>query len=147
METVLKNAYTEVNQILNLLGDKYKNKVPKELIDLFEEKQNLEYKTNINRNTKVENMKISRTALIIVSILNLKYWATYEEKEKLQKIYNYNEEKFQEKINIYKDKDWLKKQKNNKNNTIVEEKSITVQTKISIVEKIKNFFRNIFQKK
>lgn len=88
MESSLNNAYTKVIQILNILGDSYKNKIPQKLIELFESKQNLNFKTNIKKDIKIENIEISRTALIIISILNIKYWATNDEKEFLKKIYD-----------------------------------------------------------
>ena len=146
MEVTLKNAYTEVYQILNLLGDKYTKKVPKKIIKLIEENQNTDYKMNIKKDSKIEEIQLSRNALIIISILNLKYWATPEEKERLQKIYNKNELDYQEEINKFKQDDWLisKKDKNKVDN--YQETSLIKQD-TSLIAKIKRFFRNLIQKR
>ncbi len=157
METTLNNAYAEVNQILDKLGRKYKNKVPRKLLKLFKEQQNLEYKKILEKTKKVENLQISRTALIIISILNLKYWEKDEEKKKqLKKQYLENEKKYQETIKLGRENGWLNInsannvkevlndersiEKNNKNSLIIE------RNKFSIIDKIKNFFKKFFSK-
>ena len=81
MDIILKNAYTEVNQVIELLGEPYKNKIPKQIINFFYENRNINYKANISKNIPIEDIEISRTALIIISILNLKYWETDENKK------------------------------------------------------------------
>lgn len=145
MDTTLNNAYTEVNQIIELLGEKYRSQIPEKILKLFKEKQNNNYKTNINKDTPIDKMEISRTALIIISILNLKYWEKDEDKKaELKNIYDENESKFQEKINTYKQNDWLKAKKNEiiqKENN--QEKSLIEQKNISWIIKIKKFFRNL----
>lgn len=78
-------------------------------------------------------LEINKTALTIISILNLKYWEKDENKKaKLKKIYDENERKFQEKINEYKQKDWLKikrnriiQEENNKEKALIEQKTIS----------------------
>lgn len=157
METTLNNAYAEVNQILDKLGRKYKNKVPRKLLKLFKEQQNLEYKKILEKTKKVENLQISRTALIIISILNLKYWEKDEEKKKkLKKQYLENEKKYQETIKLGRENGWLNInsannvkevlndersiENNNKNSLIIE------RNKFSIIDKIKNFFKKFFSK-
>ena len=144
MEVTLKNAYTEVYQILNLLGEKYTKKVPKKIIKLIEENQNTEYKINIKKDSKIEEMQLSRNALIIISILNMKYWANSEEKERLKKIYNQNEFDYQEKINKFRQDDWLRKDKNKVDN--YQETSL-IKQETSLIAKIKRFFRNLIQKR
>lgn len=112
MDTTLKNAYAEVNQILDILGEKYKCKIPEKVLKLFNEKQNPNYKINIKQQMKLnKELKISRNALTIISILNLKYWANSDEKKRLQETYKQNELEFQNKISEYKNDKWLAKDK------------------------------------
>lgn len=145
MNTTLKNAYTEVNQIIELLGNEYKSQIPQKILNLFKEKQNTNYKTNINKDTPIDKMEISRTALVIISILNLKYWERDEDKKsELKRTYNENERKFQEKINVYKQNDWLKTKKDQ----IIQkednqEKALIEQKNISWISKIRNFFKDL----
>ena len=138
MEETLKNAYVEVDIILDKLGSKYKRKVPYELRKLFKERQNKNYE--IGKELRIE--EISRTALIIISILNLKYWEKDPEKIKmLEKIYSNNQKEYIEKINVYQQKDWLKNRRVKSNE--VEEKSLQKEKK-SIIQRIRKFFRELF---
>lgn len=149
METTLKNAYTEVNEILNILGYKYQKQIPKQVLMLFKDNINPNYKTNISKQKSINEMNISRTALIIISILNFKYWEKDKNrKNELENIYQNNELKYQEKINVYKNEDWLKTEKNSdinllENNT---EKSLIKREKYSIFKLIINKIKKIFQK-
>lgn len=145
MDITLKNAYAEVYQILNILGDKYKKKIPQKLIKLFEEQRNFDYETNIKKDSRIDDIEISRNALIIISILNLKYWATAEEKERLQKIYDQNENEYLEIINRYKQDDWLVRKKDKIDNYM--ETSLMTEEEIPIIVKIKRFFRRLIHKR
>ena len=142
METTLKSAYKEVGQILNLLGNDYKTKVPSSLLALFE--QNMEDKNVSDLYKEIKNNKVSRDALIILSILNAKYWANEEEKQELRAVYDKNEEEYQRKINSYQRKDWLKKERNKEK---IEEVSLVVVQENSIWTKIKNFLKNLIPKR
>ena len=129
MNKILSNSYTEVSYILNILGDEYKSKIPSQILKCIYNNKNNNYKFNID--TNIEEANISRNALIIISIFNLKYWENDEvEKERLRKIYNINEQIFQKKINEY----------------VIEEKSLIIKDDNSIWSKIKNFFKIILKK-
>ena len=93
---------------------------------------------------EIKNKKVSRDALIILSILNAKYWANEEEKQKLKAAYDKNEEEYQRKINSYQRKDWLKKERNKEK---IEEVSLVVVQENSIWTKIKNFLKNLIPKR
>lgn len=136
MQSTLEEAYCEVGQILNLLGKSYTQKIPPKVMQLFEQNKLARQKANINI------QEISRNALIIISILNLKYWATNEEKEKLKAIYNQNEIEYQNKINVYKQDDWLQKKPKN-----TETLGLVQESKVSIIAKIQRFFRNLIRKR
>ena len=144
MNKVLSDSYTEVSYILNILGDNYKNKIPKKILECIYNNKNNNYKFNID--TNIEEANISRNALIIISIFNLKYWENDEvEKERLRKIYNTNEQIFQKKINEYKNNDWLNRDRKNLN-YVIEEKRLIIKDDNSIWSKIKNFFKRILKK-
>ncbi|MCI9087792.1 MAG: hypothetical protein HFJ32_04485 [Clostridia bacterium] len=143
METTLKSAYKEVGQILNLLGNDYKAKVPSSLLALFE--QNMEEKNISDLYEEIKHRKVSRDALIILSILNAKYWVNEEEKQELKAVYDKNEEEYQRKINSYQRKDWLKKERNEEKT--VEELSLVKVQENSIWAKIKNFLKNLIPKR
>ena len=142
MEDTLNNAYAEVGALLDFLGDSYKQKIPEKVIKLFDVPQKKDYK--ITRETK----ELSRNALIIISILNLKYWEQdCNKKEQLKNIYDKNEKEYQEKINAYKKDDWLKNRKKSLETITSAELSLITQENLSILEKIKSFFRKLIHRK
>lgn len=142
MEDTLNNAYAEVGALLDFLGDSYKQKIPEKVIKLFDVPQKKDYKITIEKN------ELSRNALIIISILNLKYWEQdCNKKEQLKNIYDKNEKEYQEKINAYKKEDWLKNRKKSIETTTNAELSLITQENLSILEKIKRFFRKLILRK
>lgn len=148
MNNNMKIAYAEVNQILDLLGNEYKNKIPEKIRNLFYEKEDKNYKINISSEKELRNSNISKTALTIISILNLKYWVTNkEEKQKLEDRYKENDKIFNEKINIYKKENWLKQRNETIKEEVVEETSLINIQEEGFLLKIKNFLKKIFNKK
>ena len=147
MNSTLSNSYTEVSYILDILGTQYKNKIPTQILELIYNNKNNNYKINLNLKEGIENINVGRNTLIIISILNLKYWEkNEEEKAKLKRIYARNEKIYQDKINEYKNHDWLKKNKEISKIDTIKEKSLTVIEDKSIWNKIKKFIKSIFNK-
>ena len=84
-------AYSEINNILNHIEKEYYQKIPIQLIDFFKDNA-LGYGLYYDDKG---NLKISKLAEQILCYINLKYWATEEEKQVLIKQYTKNQEKIQ----------------------------------------------------
>lgn len=91
-------AYTEVMNVLHYIEKEYFDKIPKELIEYWEE-NSLAYHMCWDRNG---NFRISPLAEEILCYLNLEYWCNQEEKKKLIEIYKNNDRKLAEAYDIYK---------------------------------------------
>lgn len=141
MENTQKMAYAEVGRILDILGDNYKKKVPSKIRELFYKEDNPQVDINLSN---INDKKISRKALIILSILNLKYWEDNPQKKQRLKIaYLENEVVYREK---FKESNFSNEQKAEDTNTV----SVTTELivpKETLGEKIRNFFKNLFKKK
>ena len=98
-----RQAYSEVNMILELLGDAYSSKIPDNVKDVFKKGMDKEYvppSIDVNKPIKEQNLK--RRTIAIISMLNLKYWCADEKaKHELNAEYYENwinhEEKLREK--------------------------------------------------
>lgn len=145
MRSVQENAYAEVNEILNILGYEYTKKIPLKILRAIRRCKNKEAKNIVNPNLYPYEMNISREALTIISIFNLKYWTDNSKKDYLKSKYFQNEVKFQKKVNRYKDDNWL----NEKNPKVVNSKEILIIDKKqkSFFDRIKDFVVKIFHKK
>lgn len=141
MENTQKIAYAEVGRILDILGENYKKKVPAKIRELFYEKDNPQVDINLSN---INDKKISRKALIILSILNLKYWEDDPQKKQRLKIaYLENEVKYREK---FKNNSWVSEKKEKEIN-IAPVTTELVVPKETLGEKIRKFFKNLFKRK
>ena len=93
--------------------------------------------------SNINDKKISRKALIILSILNLKYWEDNPQKKQRLKIaYLENEVNYREK---FKENSWLNEKKEEvKTTTVTTELTVRKET---LGEKIRNFLKNLFKRK
>lgn len=140
MENTQKMAYAELGRILDILGDNYKKKVPSKIRELFYKEDNPQVDINLSN---INDKKISRKALIILSILNLKYWEDNPQKKQRLKIaYLENEVNYREK---FKENSWLNEKKEEvKTTTVTTELTVRKET---LGEKIRNFLKNLFKRK
>lgn len=86
----IPTAYAEVLAILDALGDSYKSKIPKEILDNLESMKDKTCKITYDRNDT--NPDLSREALALIAWLNMEYWCEdEEEKARLKEAYDRNE--------------------------------------------------------
>ena len=90
-------AYTEISNILDNLEKEYLEKIPRKLVEFFQD-NSLEY-CNLCFDGE-GNIKLSPLAEEILCYLNLEYWSTKEEKQKLIEKYKQNEEKLRRQYDI-----------------------------------------------
>lgn len=110
-------AYTEVLEIIGMMGEKYQNKIPKKLLNLFLEKRNKNYTFILDNNIDLLEQNISKEAIGILSILQLKYWCDNEfEKKYLNNILKKNEYIYQKKLKEKYDIGNIFKNNNHQNN-------------------------------
>lgn len=105
--------YSEVYEILTILGPKYINKIPSPIYEYIKSKKRINYCCNINNCEHVENQNLMKETIEFISYINLKYWADEKERKNLISVYNKNEEIFSKKYdfnNIFNNKKIEKKE-------------------------------------
>lgn len=140
-------AYVEILEVINKIDKEYKDKIPEKLLDFFENNKDLKYEF------KVENMNSQkpflRETVVILTVLEQKYWANDEEREILNRVLKENEEKHQKEIRekynpnrIFEKskKEKVKEETNDKDETSLRE------VKENIFVKIKKMIKNILNK-
>lgn len=137
-------AYAEIDEILNLLEDKYREKVPEKVRTFFKEEKMVDYKPTIDVNTPLIQQNLKRETIVLLAILNINYWCENEEERQffLNELAKNEEEKkrLEEKYNP----DNLFK---NKNNNDVSPDKIVEPQNISMVEYNKQgIFKRILDK-
>lgn len=144
-----KQAYSEVDEFIELLDDIHKNEIPKKIRDFFREEKDTSYVKNINPKIHIGKQNLKDETLAIIALLNLEYWCKdEEEKERLKKIYFENEQKYQEDLrkkynpeNLFKNKG-----KEVKNIILASQEMISYKPK-SLIQKLFEKIKSIFIKK
>ena len=99
MKQETKEIYSELYQILTLLGEEYIEKLPHNLPKLLEEKRNLEYIPQYTGKIPFNQQQVRKETLAILALIHLNYWCEDdEEKQKLLQMLNKNEQSFQEEL-------------------------------------------------
>lgn len=139
-----RQAYSEIVEILNKLDNEQKEKIPVKLRKFFEEEKDDNYTKRILLNRPLSKQNLKRETLVVLAILNLKYWADEQEKNQLEEKYRINEMNYQKELeNKYDIDDIFNnpiREKDLKSNKPIKLK------KHNIFEKLINFFGKFFCK-
>lgn len=135
-----RQAYTEIDNFIELLDEYNRNKVPKQLREYFKKEKDDTYTKTINPNMSIKEQNLKEETLALIAVLNLQYWCEDEnEKQRLRKIYSDNEIKHQEKLReMYNPDDVFKRKDREINyelNNTTDELSI-VEYKESVLKRI-----------
>lgn len=135
-----RQAYSEVDEFIELLSIEHKNMLPLKLREFFKEEKDENYKKGINPNIPIKNQELKEETLSIIALLNLQYWCKDEkEKERLQKIYSKNEEIYRENMKVlYSSSNMFKKDINLYEDNQETNTQQIVEYKESIFKKIIN---------
>lgn len=91
MNKIESKVFTEVLAFINLLGDKYKRKLPTDLISFLERNIDPNYNVTLNRYTPIKQQNLNRNSIVMLSKINMQYWASIKDRENLKKIYMLND--------------------------------------------------------
>lgn len=94
MNIQTKEMYSEVFGILEALGEKYINRLPKDLYELIKSSKSNSYSPKYSLDTILEEKSIKRESLSMIALFHLNYWCdTEEEKQELKELFKQNDEK------------------------------------------------------
>lgn len=74
-------AYAEIDEILNLLEYKYREKVPEKVRAFFKEEKMPDYTPSIDVNIPLIQQNLKRETIVLLAILNINYWCENEEEK------------------------------------------------------------------
>lgn len=148
-----RQAYTEIDNFIELLDEYNRNKVPKKLREYFKKEKDDTYTKTINPNIPIKEQNLKEETLALIAMLNLQYWCEdEEEKRRLKKIYSDNEIKHQKKLReMYNPDDVFKNKQQLTDKEIPYEEAqenvaMVEYKKETFIDKIKKFFIKIFKK-
>lgn len=143
-----KEIYSEVYQVLNLLGNDYIDKLPISLINMLREKREVNYNPQYIDNIPLKEQNVKKETMFIIVLLYLNYWCKDEnEILEVKNILKNNEDKYQVELREkYDPNDIFKNhiQETKEINQNVINTTPMIPYKKSIFVKIINRLKNIF---
>lgn len=133
MSAEIKKAYSEIYEILQLLGSEFVDKIPNEFIEFIDKEKDNDYYPNIKKDIPLEEQNLLEDTINILAMLKLDYWCeNEEEKEELKSILMENEciyqEDLREKYNL--DNIFKRKEIENPNNLPIEIEKVNLWKRI-----------------
>ena len=143
MNIKTKEIYSEVYQLLNLLGNEYIDKLPKSLFNMLREKRNINYEPKYTEDLPLNKQNIKKETLSIIALLHLNYWCeNVNEKNELKQMFKNNEDRYQDELRKKYDPDNIFKKHIQEN--IVKNEVSLVEYKESIFKRLINKIKSIF---
>ena len=90
MRKNIRESYSEVLEILKYMDTSITNKIPRQLIEYFEENASKEYVEHINPKYALSGQSLNENTKTLLALINIKYWSEDEHKQKLITKYNVN---------------------------------------------------------
>lgn len=144
MENTVKDIYSEVYAILNMLGKEYINKLPKDIYNIIKEEKSTEYNPVYETTVALDKQDVKKETISIIAFLHLNYWCNEEEKIKLRELFDENEDKYQEELKQQEEQEV--EQENEEIQEDNNEIEIGKEFLSMIVYKEENFAQRIFNK-
>lgn len=138
-------AYSEVYQILKLMGTKYREKIPNKLLEIIVNEMDKDYKPNINIKNPLAEQHLHQRTYDILGMLQLNYWCENEiEKRKLLKKFSDNDKKKEKELyEKYNPNNIFKSDDSNEENEIKQTKEL-IKYEESTIKKILNKILKFF---
>lgn len=139
----MDKIYTEVNEILNLLGTSYIERLPKDLYSLILDSKDENYKANFSSIEDISTNNCSKEAIDMIALFHANYWCNNEEEKQtlnqtLNNNYIKNEKNKAEKYNYNN----IFNQEENRNT----ENTNTLKTEDLVISPKESFFKKIINK-
>ena len=141
-------SYSEVYEILNLLEEEYREKVPENIRNFFEEERLKDYKPQIDIDVPLIEQDLKRETIVLLAVLNLNYWCTTpEEKQEALDELTKNEKEKQELLDKYNPDNLFKKiQEEKQEYSVPEELSVIEYKKPNFIQKLLSKIPRIFKR-
>lgn len=81
MNYEMKYAYSEAYEILNWLGDEYKNRVPEKIYKVIKSERRLDYRPTFDYTQPIITQPMRQETKDLIAYLNYYYWCTNERKK------------------------------------------------------------------
>ena len=140
-------AYAEVDALLDLLEDEYKERIPEKVRNFFKEEKMKDYEFNIDINKPLTEQRVRRETMALLAILNINYWCDSEE-ERIQWIneLDKNEKEIEELMEKYNSANLFENRTRVVNEPIINDEKDESENMQLVEYKEKNIIQKIVDK-
>ncbi len=143
MEDNYKKAYKEIIEILKYVPKENVDKIPKEMLEMFEDEQDKEYTFKVDTTKTFEEQELLEETKAIFSNIFRDYWANDYQKKKIIEKENTDRVKWEkEKYIKYNPKDLFKNEQEDFNNQNINDK---VDVNLPVIKK-ENLLKKLINK-
>lgn len=142
----ISDMYSEVYDILNILGTDYIEKIPKKLYTHIERERNKSKINNFFVDKSIESKNISDETLDFIAYLNMQYWTNEEERKRLIKKYSENDFMIEQELRKKYNSDNIFKKSVNTPKEINKTQTELIVYKQNIFTRIKNWIKKAWRK-
>ena len=141
---MLPKAYAEVLEILKFVPKDDYDKVPNYIIENMQQEKDLSYEYKLTFIEGFENQKLLKETEAILAVFYRDYWASDEQKKKLQEI-EVIERKIaeEEKVKKYESKDYMQKIISDNSEDVIQTLLVKSEKRgffSVLIKKVRNFF-------
>lgn len=149
MENNLYKAYAEVDEILSFMEEKYVEKIPYKMREMFKNDRLNGYEPVIRPEIPLDEQNLQRKTFAILAMLNLNYWCEdEEERQKLIAIYAENDKKREAELREKYNPDNIFKKKESIEQTTTETITALIEYREdNFLKKIINIIKSFFKRK
>lgn len=139
IDSIYKNAFKEVYEILENTDTELIEKIPNKFIEFLNSNMNVNYQTNINKDIDIDKQKLLPETEAVLALIYRSYWITNEERQEisskvqkeLQEIEDNKKRKYKDISEIFKNSKSIEK--------------ITINNDLMVVPK-ESFIKKLFKK-
>lgn len=147
MSDDIKKALVEVDLIIEQVIPKEQTlKIPKKFKDFIKNNKDPNYLFKYNFEKELEEQVLMNDTKILLGMLYLNYWATDDEKKKINHILDENEKKYIEQISEKYSTNNIFKKQEKKYGEEMAEINLPVKHKEGMIKKIIKFIKSIFKR-
>ena len=143
------NAYKEVYIILKSMREEERKLIPKSFMKMIEENMNDEYDFKLDEDKDFQNQDILRETRTILAYIFINFWATNEQKERIEKKFRQDIISFENSKTNYNNKELFKKKEmaEIKETNIEEQSSQLIEIKKEgFIKKLFNIIKRLFKR-
>ena len=136
-EIEIAKVFTEICEIFKYTSGNILDKIPKKLLETFEEKKDVNYKFKCDLSSKLEEQLLMPATKDLIAMIYMNYCCNEKEKEELMIHINENERRIENNLNnIWNNQDKIQEE-TTQDLMIIEEESFFQK----IINKIKDIFK------